>query len=73
MTKKQMTMDGLAQSQERRAQEYREKFRQEQMAIYKANLQQTADKLGLELNEENLPTIAREMRAMKAAEENGKK
>lgn len=72
MSTQQNTSDLLKQSQERSAARFHEQFRQEQMAIYKANLQQAADKLGLLLNEENLPTIAREMRAMKAAKE-GKK
>ena len=64
----------LAESCKRAAERAGEKFRQEQIAAYRAELQKAADKLRIPLNEENLPAIAKEMRAMKTAEnEAGKK
>lgn len=48
-------------------------FTDEHLAAYRTDLQKAAEKLGLELTEENLTVIAREMRDMKAAEKNIKK
>ncbi len=42
-------------------------FVDEHVAIQRAKLQKVADQLGIPLTEENLPVIAQEMRAMKAA------
>lgn len=54
--------DSLSQAADRAEERAGEKFRQERVAAYKAELQKAADKLELPLNEENLPVLAREAR-----------
>ncbi len=45
-----------------------DQFVEKHVAIHRANLQKAADKLGIPFNEENLPAIARELQAMKTAQ-----
>lgn len=66
-TKATFGNDLLAQASRRAAERAGAKFRQDQIEAYKADLQKAAEKLGLELTEENLPVIAREMRSTKKA------